>query len=180
MRAGQSVRLMVTVLCPVLAAIACASTTGSTPTPDVNGVTSRTMEINGRTVETNYQATGQEIRVRGTPLAVMSALAQIYTDMKIPVATMQTSTGQLGNMNLRVPSHNLVGKSLSTYLNCGQEQMSASRADLGDVTISVLSKATAASDTHDRRGRPISRAGRARSARAATSSRANPPVPSST
>jgi hypothetical protein len=145
MRCRPSLRVLLAALSPALVAIGCAST--STSSPDVNGVTSRTIEVNGHTVETNYQATGQEIQARGTPLAVMSALTTIYTDMQIPISTMQTSTGQLGNLNLRVPSHKLVGKPLSSYLNCGQEQMSGSRADLGDVTISVMSRAVAINDT---------------------------------
>lgn len=147
MRRRLSVRALLTAISPALVAVGCASTSTPSPSQDVNGVTSRTMEIYGRTVETNYMATGQEIKVRGTPLSVMSALTQIYTDMKIPIATMQTSTGQLGNLNLRIPSHKLVGKPLSEYLNCGQEQMSGSRADLGNVTVSVMSRVIATTDS---------------------------------
>jgi hypothetical protein len=105
------------------------------------------MQINGKTIDMTDAATGQQIRVKGPPLTVLSALTQIYSDMKIPIATMITATGQIGNLNLAVPTHRLNGKYLSTYLNCGQESMSGSRADLGDVTISIMSKAVADGDT---------------------------------
>ena len=130
---------------PTLVALGCAST--STPTPDPGDVTSRSMAVNGVVVETTDVASGQQITVRGTPRTAMTALAQIYSDMKIPLGTMTVATGQIGNINLPVPNHRLNGKPLSTYLNCGQESMSGSRADMSDVTISVLSRAVADGDT---------------------------------
>ena len=77
----------------------------------------------------------------------MSALAQIYGDLKIPIGTMVTATGQIGNANLPVPSHRIGGKWLSDYINCGQEQAGVNRADAADITISVMSKAVALGDT---------------------------------
>jgi hypothetical protein len=127
--------------------LGCASSGTPTPTPDPGTVTSRSMAINGVVVETNDVASGQQIVVRGTPGAAMTALAQIYADMKIPIATMSPATGQIGNLSLPVPNHRLNGKSLSTYVNCGQEAMSGSRADLGDVTVSIISRAVASGDT---------------------------------
>jgi hypothetical protein len=145
MHSRPSLRVLVALLVPLAGATGCATT--SNPTPEANGVTSRSVEVNGTVVETNDIATGQVIHVRGTPVAAMSALAQIYSDLKIPIGTMVTTTGQIGNNNYNVPSHRLGTKWLSDYLNCGQEQASGARADAADVTISVMSKAVAVGDT---------------------------------
>jgi hypothetical protein len=145
MNRRRSFSLSAAATVPILAVFGCAST--STPSPDPGDVTSRSMVVNGVVTETKDVASGQQITVRGTPRTAMTALAQIYSDMNIPLGTMTVATGQIGNINLPVPNHRLNGKPLSTYLNCGQESMSGSRADLGDVTISVLSRAVADGDT---------------------------------
>ncbi len=145
MQGRSSIPVLVAVLASVLAAAGCG--TVGTQSPEENGVTSRSIEINGGVVETNDMATGQKVQVRGTPIAAMSALAAIYNDLKIPIGTMVPSAGEIGNANLRVPSHRVNGRALSDYLNCGTEQAGVSRADMADVSISIMSKAIAVGDS---------------------------------
>jgi hypothetical protein len=140
-------------LLPASTLVGCATT--SNPAPDTNGVTVHSNETTvskgsgerGMTVVTNDVNGGSQIHVSGTPMAAMSALAQIYSDLKIPIGTMATSTGQIGNSNYTVPSHEIGGNALSRYLNCGLDPTSTPRADAGVVTISVMSTAVAIGDT---------------------------------
>lgn len=130
-----------------MAAFSCATTGSSTPDDNSNAVTSRSIEVNGTISETNDIGSGQKIQVRGTPIAAVSALAEIYNDLKIPIGTMAATSGQIGNSSLRVPSHRIGGKWLSDYLNCGMEQMTVNRADASDVSISIMSTAVAVGDS---------------------------------
>jgi hypothetical protein len=78
----------------------------------------------------------------------MSGLTQVYAALDIPIGTMTTTSGQVGNVNLRVPSHSVGGRPLSAYLSCGLgSSLSGNLADQGQVTISVLSTVVADGDS---------------------------------
>ena len=129
-----------------LLGVACASS-GHAP-PDPSGSSPRTVVVteNGHAIETSDAGTGQRIRVAQPPGAALVALAQVYSDLNIPLGTVQSAAGQVGNLNLRVTSHSLAGRSLSTYLSCGQS-MTGNRVDEGQVTVSILSTVVAIGDS---------------------------------
>jgi hypothetical protein len=137
-------RLLGAALVPTLA-MACATTT--TNTPEVSGASLHSMAINGNVVETERAANAAQITVTGRPVAAMSVLMRIYGDLKIPIGTMNPSTGLIGNSSLAVPSHKLAGKSLSDFLDCGSESSLGLRTDLDDVIVSILSTAVASGDS---------------------------------
>jgi hypothetical protein len=98
-----------TALSPIVAVASCASTQNPPPaTPDQDP---RTVVVTqqGRSVYTNDADPGQRVRVQAAPLAVMSGLTQVYAALEIPIGTMVTTSGQVGNVNLRVPSHSVGG-----------------------------------------------------------------------
>jgi len=118
--------------------VACASTNSSPGSS--TSITTRTLASPGPGVIETTDVNGTDlIRVKGSPGDAMSALAQIYADLQIPIATMIPDAGEIGNQHLRLPNHRLHGHLLSFYLNCGQESMVGSRADLDEVTMNVLS-----------------------------------------
>jgi hypothetical protein len=120
----------------LVASLACASGNSS---PPENSIQTRQLNTPGsRPVASNDFTSIDYAPVKGSPLEAMNALMQVYADLKIPVATIDQSSGQIGNQNFRAVSHRLNGHVLSDYLNCGQETMMGDRANLEDVTISVL------------------------------------------
>ncbi len=121
----------------LVASLACASS-NSNNQPDSNITTRQLSSPGSRPIETTDMNSVDFVPVKGSPVEAMTALTQIYAQMQIPIATMIQDAGQIGNQNLRVASHRLHGHMISFYLNCGQESMVGSRADLDEVTISIL------------------------------------------
>jgi hypothetical protein len=101
----------------------------------------------GHVYHTNDASSAVEVRVRGVPNAIMTALVQGYKDAGIPVGTLDSDHGKIGNATYRVPTHYLGGKRLSLLLDCGTEPMVGQRADLYDVWISALTTVLPESDS---------------------------------
>ncbi len=128
----------------LVASLACASSNSNTE-PDTNITTRQLSGPGPRPIETTDMNSVDFVPVKGSPVEAMTALTQIYAQLQIPIATMVQDAGQIGNQNLRLASHRLHGHMISYYLNCGQESMVGSRADLDEVTLSVLTNVK----THD-------------------------------
>jgi hypothetical protein len=126
---------------------ACAS--GGVPTPDEHSPTDRIVAVdaNGRTIHTNDYYSGTEARIHAPPSSVMAALSEIYPALGIPIGTMVTASGQIGNTNYRVPGHRLKTTPLSEILQCGTESLTGSRADVDDITLEAISTIKPAGDT---------------------------------
>jgi hypothetical protein len=123
----------------VLAGIVCLACASNTPGPDTT-INTRTLSSPGnRVIETTDVTAEDQVRVKGSTMEAMTALTQIYGELQIPIATMIPDAGQIGNQHLRMATHRLNHHLLSFYLNCGQESMVGSRADLDEITLSVLS-----------------------------------------
>lgn len=118
---------------------ACASS--GTPSPDEHTPTDRIVatDATGHALHTTDYYNGTEARINAPPSSVMAVLSQVYPDLGIPVGTMVSTTGQIGNTNYRVPGHRLKTVQLSRVLECGQESVSGSRADVDEVVINVIS-----------------------------------------
>ena len=132
----------------LLGSLACASTSGSVDSEPQTNITTRQLSSPGnRPIETTDLNSVDYVPVKGTPVEAMTALTQIYAQLQIPISTMVQDAGQIGNQNLRLATHRLHGHLLSFYLNCGQESMVGSRADLDDVTMSVLTSVRQSRDS---------------------------------
>lgn len=136
---------LVAAVAVTIALTACASS--GTPTSGTSITTRQLSSPGSRVIETTDVTSADEVRVKGSRLDAMTALTQAYAELQIPIGTMVPDAGQIGNMRLRLPTHRLHGHLLSFYLNCGQESMVGSRADLDDVTISVLSSVKMGQDS---------------------------------
>jgi hypothetical protein len=121
-------------------ALACASTGGSNSSePPQTTITTRQLTSPGsRPIETTDINGVDFVPVKGSPIEVMTALTQAYAQLQIPIGVMNQDGGQIGNQNMRLLTHRVNGRMVSYYLNCGQESMVGSRADLDDVTLFVV------------------------------------------
>lgn len=129
----------------LFACLACASTSQQGPSTTIV-----TRELSGpgrRPVETTDVVGADEVAVKGSPLEALTALSQIYSNLQIPIATLMQDAGQIGNQNFRPATHRMHGHLLSFYVNCGQESMVGPRADLDDVTFSIVSTAHMGADS---------------------------------
>jgi hypothetical protein len=132
----------------LLATLACASTSSSgDDQPQTNVTTRQLSSPGGRPIETTDMNGTDYVPVKGTRVEALTALTQIYAQMQIPIAMMVPDAGQIGNQNLRLATHRLHGHLVSFYLNCGQESMAGSRADLDEITISVLTNVRRSRDS---------------------------------
>jgi hypothetical protein len=129
----------------LFACLACASS--STPGPNTTIVTRQLTSPGNRPVETTDVTGPDVVQVKGSPLEALTALTQIYSTLQIPIGTMVQDAGQIGNQSFRPATHRLHGHLLSFYVNCGQESMVGSRADLDDVTFSIVSTARMGADS---------------------------------
>jgi hypothetical protein len=149
-------------LCGVLDG--CAST--GTPSPDDNQPTDRIAAIGpsgsdskgspgggsvGNDMDLVIHAsdsyTGINARITASPSSVMETLENVYPDLGIPLGTLMTSTGQIGNRSYRVPGHRLKTIQLSRILDCGAGSLVGIPADVEQVTINVVSTIKAATDS---------------------------------
>jgi hypothetical protein len=144
MRSRPLTGSLVAAVAATIALNACASS--GTPDPGTTISTRQLSSPGNRVIETTDVTAADQVRVKGSRLDAMTALTQAYAELQIPIGTMVPDAGQIGNMRLRLPTHRLHGHLLSFYLNCGQESMVGSRADLDDVTISVLSSVQTGQD----------------------------------
>ena len=127
--------------------VACASS--GTPSPDEHAPTQRIVATggNGQVIQTTDYYSGTQALVHAPPSSVMALLSQVYPDLGIPIGTLVTDNGQIGNRSYRVPGHRLKTMQLSRILDCGQESVAVSRADVDDITLDVLSTIKPVGDT---------------------------------
>lgn len=124
----------------LLGALACASTGGgnSSEQPQATITTRQLSSPGSRPIETTDVNGVDFVPVKGSPVEAMTALTQAYAQLQIPIGVMNQDGGQIGNQNFRVATHRLNGRMVSFYLNCGQESMVGSRADLDDVWLNII------------------------------------------
>jgi hypothetical protein len=127
--------------------VACASS--GTPSPDEHAPTQRIVATgeDGRVIQTTDYYSGTQALIHAPPSSVMALLSQIYPDLGIPIGTMVTDNGQIGNTSYRVPGHRLKTMQLSRILDCGQESVAGSRADVDEITLDALSTIKPVGDT---------------------------------
>lgn len=101
----------------------------------------------GQITETTDLPTSQQIKVQASADAVLTALAQVYSELKVPLGTLQTGARRIGNANFPVTMHSLAGRPMSAFLDCGQSPPFGNRADQSAVTISIISTVVAIGDS---------------------------------
>lgn len=121
-----------------LAALACAST-GSQPPDPVPDRRDLVTDPHGHTLRTQDTPSDATVRVRRSASLTLSALSQVYADIGVPIGTMQSAQGVIGNARYRVPSRGLSGIRLSSVLDCGVDPHAGPRTDSYEVMLSVLS-----------------------------------------
>ena len=131
----------------VFGVLGCASS--SQAPPSINDSTPRTVLTSetGQITQTTDVSSARQVKVLAPAGAVMTALAQVYSELNIPIGTLQTGSGRIGNLSYRMPSNSLGGRALSTFLDCGQSSAFGNRADQNAVTISIISTVAAVGDT---------------------------------
>lgn len=134
-----SIRAAAAAVAALVASLACASTGSSVANEPQPGITTRQLSSPGsRPIESTDVNSTDFVPVKGTPTEAMTALTQIYAQLQIPISTMLQDAGQIGNQNIRIFNHRLAGHAASTYLDCGQESMMGSRADLDELFVSIM------------------------------------------
>jgi hypothetical protein len=94
----------------------------------------------GHVYHTTDMSTAQNFDVAAPPATTLAVLNQTYNDLHIPVATLSTTSSEVGNKQFRVIGHSLAGHRLSLLLDCGVDpSVGVQRADAYDVTMAVLS-----------------------------------------
>ena len=113
---------------------------GNEPPPGSTTIQTRTLASQGNGQVQTTDVVGPEYsRVKGSASDAMTALVQIYSDLKIPTTTLVVDPGQIGNSSYRVPGHRLAGHMVSKYLDCGQESMVGARADFDEIFLIIMS-----------------------------------------
>lgn len=151
MRRPSSIVTLLAALGSLSTALADCASSGNQP-PDLPSTTQRIVSTSqersrGGVIQTTDINARTEIRVHASSGSVMAALSQVYPDLGIPIGTAIAASGQIGNQNYRVPGHRLKSTQLSQILECGQESVTGSRADLDEITIDVLSTIKSEGDT---------------------------------
>jgi hypothetical protein len=139
MRHPSSIVMRLAVISGLTSAAGCAS--GGSHPPEQPQTTDRIVATDdrGHVVRTTDVNSGTDVRIHASAANAMAALSQIYPDLGIPIGTAISAAGQIGNQNYRVPGHRLKTLQLSRIIECGQESVTGSRADVDEVTISVMS-----------------------------------------
>jgi len=140
----RSVRHRLLCLTAGLAATsACTPGNAGNEPPPGSVILTRTLASQGNGQVESTDVVGAEyVRVKGSQPDAMTALVQIYSDLKIPTTTLIVDPGQIGNTNYRVPGHRLAGHMVSKYLDCGQESMIGARADFDEIFFIIMTTVT--------------------------------------
>lgn len=134
--------LSVSAVSAVLAFSACGSTGNQASTINDRIVYT---DQQGHVYHTTDMSTTQDFEVPVAPATTLALLTQTYNDLHIPIATLSTSSSEVGNKQFRVNGHSLGGQRLSLLLDCGVDPTTGvQRADAYDVTMTVLSAASSA------------------------------------
>lgn len=142
MRSPQPIGMLI----GALAVIACASSGTQSPSTITDRVVMT--DQHGQVYHSTDVSTAQDITVRTAPANAIAVLTQTYTNLGIPIGTLNSQSGEVGNKHYRITSHSVGGKRVSYYLDCGADPRNGiARADAYDVTMSVVSVVTAVGDS---------------------------------
>jgi hypothetical protein len=140
-------RTQVSVLIASATLVACASSGNRPPPDDPSHEHIIATDVDGRVYRSTHARSDYEVFVHGAPSVALAVLAQVYGDLGVPVSTLSSSRGQIGNTHFRVANHRLDGKRLSLIVDCGIQLGIGARADVFEVSMSVVSIVTAEGDS---------------------------------
>jgi hypothetical protein len=139
-------------LLPLSAALAlgACATAGESSMPD-RSTTTISMAAHGdegslgtgtTSVTTSAAAGPARMKIGASPDQVWNALHAVYTDLGIPVETIDLQNRRLGNVAF-VQRRQLGGQPLSRYFDCGTNAFGAARADSERIQLHVTSHVAA-------------------------------------
>ena len=117
-------------------AAACASSGSSRP-PGLDTPAERVIAADNQGAYRTTVAPNAKVPVPASPSRVFEALAAVYRELDIPVATNDPATGRVGNVDFW-KARKLGGQPISSYLNCG-DSITGAAADNYRVYLSLLS-----------------------------------------
>jgi hypothetical protein len=139
---------------PLLAAAACASTSGGSAGPTTprerQGTTVTYTTADGRQVNINLESS-RTLETRSTPIAatpqqVWAALPLAYQDLGIALAAYDSVQLYIGNPGLEIRNGRLGAQRVSRFLNCGADPLGGPITDRYSVRLNVVSRVRAAPD----------------------------------
>jgi hypothetical protein len=139
-------------LLPLTAALALAAcaTTGESNMPD-RSTTTISMAAHGAeesvgtgttSITTSAAAGPARVRIGASPDQVWNALHAVYTDLGIPVETIDLQNRRLGNIAF-VQRRRLGGQPLSRYFDCGTNAFGSALADSERIQLHITSRVAA-------------------------------------
>ena len=123
-----------------LAGTASCASSGSSPSPGLGTPTERVIAADNQGAYRTTVAPNAKVSLPAPPNRVFEALAAVYKDLDIPIATNDPASGRVGNTDFW-KSRRGGGQPISTYLNCG-DSITGAAADNYRVYISLLSAVT--------------------------------------
>jgi hypothetical protein len=140
-------RTQISVLIAFATLVACASSGNRPPPDDPSHEHIIATDVDGRVYRSTRARSDHEVFVHGAPPAALAMLAQVYGDLGVPLSTVSSARGQIGNTHFHVANHQLGGKRLSVIMDCGSQLGIGARADVFEVSMSVVSVVTAEGDS---------------------------------
>ena len=139
---------MITIRLPVLLSLAyslaCASS-GERPADTVTRVGISSGAGSMGATELHTESGGSTSTIPVSTDSVWQALPRVYEMLGIPNAGLEPGRRAYGARNVRI--RRIEGKRLSTYIDCGYGPTATPKADEYEITMSLISSPTAATDT---------------------------------
>ena len=123
--------------------LACGSGGSPPPSDDLSRERIIATDEDGRVYRSTDASTSHEFFVRSGAPATFAVLSRVYADLGVPVSTVSSTRGQIGSLHFRVANHELGGKQLSLLVDCGSQLGTSARADVYEMSMSVMSTVTA-------------------------------------
>lgn len=129
------------------ALLACGSSGSPPPSGDLSRERIIATDEDGRVYRSTDISTSHEFFVRSGAPTALAVLSRVYADLGIPVSTLSSARGQIGSLHFRVVNHSLGGRRLSLLIDCGSQVGTSARADVYEISMSVVSTVTAEGDS---------------------------------
>ena len=136
--------MRIAVIGALLGGLACATTQGSQSKPADRVVA--TDDVSGVPVRTHTDPSASSAVIPATSDSVFDAVTSVFAILKVPVTFGDKATGEQGNKQFRM-MRTFFNERVSTYVNCGDDPFAGPNADLGPVTVSLVTRLRASGGT---------------------------------
>jgi hypothetical protein len=121
-----------------IALFGCASSQAPEPLQKPDRIIA-TDETTGATIRSRTELGPAAVELRATQDSVMKAVDLTYLFLKVPITHYDKALGELGN-KMFVMWRTFDGRSISNYLNCGDDAFRGPNADYNRVTASLVTR----------------------------------------